>query len=468
MNNNISCTVNQNFDYPQKLSEYEKDIQSTIKKLSIDSLSINQIKEKYKNIQIYHFERNNKIEDKIVYERRYCEDGCYLQTGLFAGSIYVGDTNIQINTGYENVQNDKKSSSESQIFFYRMLNYVNSIYIDDKYYYGNNKIVPNDTNVIIEYLFISLLKKNANLLIPREYKRLNERSLNIRGQLNLKDYLKKDIIYKDKISYTYLEQVFVEKISQIIFYALNVIEKRMKNKKIDATNGFISYQELRLLKQKFAMDKVFREPLQKDFYAARNHKCLNNPMYKAYKRILSYAELIIRNNGKYGKGGDSKDAVYGYLLDISKLWESYLARILEINFPEWVVDEQEDIYLYQSTFFAKHNYPDLVLRRGNEVIIFDAKFKHMNFEYNDVDREDLFQINSYVGYYKTLGMKVVLAGLLYPLSSDAKMNQGPLYGIESSETKFVVTGIKATGISNFETLKDNEEKFIQEIRGLLE
>lgn len=468
MSKPIICTVNQHFYYPQELSKEEKDADKIVSKLTPEKMFLSHIQNKYRNVQVYYFERNIKKEDQLIYEKKYCKDGAYLQTGLFAGSIYVGDANIQINTGYENaVSAGKEKIYDPQIFFHRMLNYVNSIYIDDADYYGSNKSVPNNPNTIIEYLFISALKKNSHLSIPREYKKIHDRGLNIRGHVNINEYLKKDVFLKDKISYTYSEQVFVKEICHIIYHAIKCIEDKSIDKTTIGKNGLASYQELCRLKQKFAVESFNYKPLEKDFHIAKNHKALNNPMYKPYKQILSYAELIIRNQDRISNGNDSKDSVYGYLLDISKLWESYLARLLELNFTDWVLDEQEDIALYKDTFFSRHNYPDLVLKRGDEVIIFDAKFKHMGFYNDDVDRPDLFQINSYVGYYKALGKKVVLAGLLYPLSSKPEKNQGDLYGIEASETKFVVTGIRTDNINSFESLKQNEEAFIQEIRTLL-
>ena len=54
----------------------------------------------------------------------------------------------------------------------------------------------------------------------------------------------------------------------------------------------------------------------------------------------------------------------------------------------------------------------------DEFLVFDAKYKRMKGEKNDVDRSDFFQIHTYIQYFLHTYPegRVLLGGLLYPLS----------------------------------------------------
>ena len=169
-------------------------------------------------------------------------------------------------------------------------------------------------------------------------------------------------------------------------------------------------------------------------------------MYADFKRTLTFAEIVIRRNTVLpDKSKDAKNKASGYLLDIASLWEVYLEHVLREGLNEWDVSAQEELNLYNGCFFERPNYPDLVLRKKDapsKVVVLDAKFKKMRLENEDVDRNDLHQIHSYAGYYREKGCKVVLCGLIYPLSLEKlTQNNAKLYGLDGSKTLFVIDGI---------------------------
>ena len=173
-------------------------------------------------------------------------------------------------------------------------------------------------------------------------------------------------------------------------------------------------------------------------------------MFEPYKSALKYAELILKHkNMLEDEEQNGTMAISGYLIDISELWEMYLANILSSNLEGYRVLPQEKINIYSNMFFSRNMYPDLVLEKDGNILVLDAKFKKMQFKNFDVDRNDLYQIHTYVGYYNTLtNNRVKLCSLIYPFEGDeASINpsNSALYGIEDSETnktKFSIEYLK--------------------------
>ena len=59
--------------------------------------------------------------------------------------------------------------------------------------------------------------------------------------------------------------------------------------------------------------------------------------------------------------------------------------------------------------------PDIVFQKDNEVLVWDAKYKRMKYDFYDYDRSDFFQIHTYINYYQK-NFSVMAGGLLYPLT----------------------------------------------------
>ena len=149
------------------------------------------------------------------------------------------------------------------------------------------------------------------------------------------------------------------------------------------------------------------------------------------------------------KKSDTKRGL-SLFVDMAEIWEMYLRSLMRKNFPEWKVwsVEESTIFTYSSTFFKRNIIPDIVLERGNEIVIFDAKWKKMAFNKKDVDRADFFQIHSYIQYFQMIGKKVKAGGLLYPISKKElddnqlkRSRSANLFGLDGSQIPFIIDGI---------------------------
>jgi len=93
----------------------------------------------------------------------------------------------------------------------------------------------------------------------------------------------------------------------------------------------------------------------------------------------------------------------------------------------------------------------------------------------DVDRNDFFQINTYMSYYQNQNFNVKIGGLIYPIEKSFKENKDICHSetwFGNPDTKFIVDGIDLSNLkedkeNKFAPILKREQKFIQGIRNLL-
>lgn len=412
--------------------------------------------EKLKKIRIFNFKRRRFFkpdEERLILkfyskEKLEQEKEYIVQTGLYAGVLFYKGCKINITTKY------------GDAFLKRMLNFVNDIYVDNEQVKAKKDENENQFLFIIAYLFIQSLEKAAVLGLPQQYKTYQERSHKVRGSINFNDFLKRDIPFQGKITSTFKERMYVQEIIDVLYLALRKLE-RIFGKEIHSRLLGLS----QLLKQHYSGRFASYESIQK----AKKHQAINNPIYSGFKKVLEYAEIILLDKDLMPDSDKRQLATSGYLFDIAELYELYLEKLLSRSFPEWAVSGQEEIPVYQRNFYNRSMFPDLVMRsRANgKVIVFDAKFKKMEMQNKDVDREDLHQIHSYSGFYRN---DLIASGLIYPLSrkvNTEKAHSTSIYGNDENEINFIVDGIYVNENQTMKELIMNEEAFVGRIASVI-
>ena len=83
----------------------------------------------------------------------------------------------------------------------------------------------------------------------------------------------------------------------------------------------------------------------------------------------------------------------------SDLWEKIVAEYLQQNIPQAEVEEQAELYLYyenDGSTAAKAKSPDIVLKRGDKTIVYDAKYKNLRGKnIDDALMGDQYQLATY-------------------------------------------------------------------------
>lgn len=382
------------------------------------------------------------------------EDRPYsIQTGNYIGTFKHGENQITINSRF------------GDSFLKRMLNFVNDVYLVDVDTGTGNK--DSSLSWIIYYLFIQLLEKSALVGFPKAYTTVKYHEAKLHGQLDVLGYIQRDIPFRGKISSKSREQQLIPEIIDVLAQAITIISKNHPTllREIPSLKSFLMQERSRQRVDQALINKAIQS------------KALLNPLFVAYRQVLRYSEMIIQQDFKLPKNDANSNKSASYLLNVAELFEIYIRKLLQQNFPDWHV-ESPKLKVYQGMFYERHIIPDIVMRKENNVIIFDTKYKTMNYNRNnsygmgDVDRSDFFQIHTYISYYQNIGCHVIAGGLIYPLSqqkpSDEKTDDRHHSGLfvkDPSKVKFIIDGVVAS--SDFNELQTSENEFIGRVRGLI-
>ncbi len=431
-------------------------INKLCEKIPIENLMVTSLKNcnRYHHIALLNYYDFRRSEDNsLIYMIDKYDGKYYISTGIYCGVINFGEKmpTLEIRTGY------------SDLFLKRMLNFCCGIYADT---YSEKGTSENESiySLLAQYLFLISLRKVVTKAIPKKYVLMNKRGYNINGNINVEEYINRDLLlFDNKVSFQYQEQLEIQSIIDTLHVALKCCKI---DKHAFELSGLTRYENY------IASLYSGVRPTKKTIKSILKEKCLSNSLYADYKKPLEYARILIENNDVCSGGLKTTSSLSGILIDASFLWEMYLYNLMKIHLSDWDIQSQCEISFYENTFFSKKNYPDFVLRNKNngKVFVIDAKFKRMNFDGADVDNEDVRQLHSYSYYYSLIeGNKFSGAALIYPtkkLCPEPKKTTDDIFGIKGSGAKFGVFAVKDP--SDGETISKNELLFIKELKDFIE
>ena len=405
----------------------------------------------------------SKNEDDLIISIKKDGENYLAQTGNYVGKFVWKGLEIDIKSRFSNT------------FLERMLNFANDIFLDDVSITGNQ--VKEDFDIskyIIYYMFVQNLEKAFLLGLPKAYKSIEHHEMKLKGKIDINKFIKYDIPFQGKISSVSREQKEIQEIIDVLYKAVKIIDK---NNKAFLKN--ISHIKTHL-KQYKSNNYVSNETINK----ALKSKALQNPIFAPYKKVLEYARFIINGNNIEEKN-DGKQETFGFIINVAELFEIYITKLLQKEFSDWYVESPHlrlDERFGKTYLYSRKIIPDIVMTKNKDVIVFDTKYKKMNFNYVkgngvDVDRNDFFQINTYMSYYQNHPDKynVKIGGLLYPIEKSFKENKDICHSqtwFGNLNSKFIVDGIDLSDLkedneNKFASIVKREQKFIEGIKKLL-
>lgn len=169
-----------------------------------------------------------------------------------------------------------------------------------------------------------------------------------------------------------------------------------------------------------------------DYASIRYH-----PIYAGFKELVDFSWQILKGSWAQRQSEDGRRTL-GYFLDMAELWELYLRNKLASSLAhEGYSLMRSSFETYPGRFFQRLVIPDIVFERDGDYLVFDAKYKNMRGRTIDLDREDFFQIHSYMSFMNGKG-RVNAAGLIYPCTGGTLFDSGPSW--ESRGTNFIIGG----------------------------
>ena len=314
---------------------------------------------------------------------------------------------------------------------------------------------------LISIIWLRQLATANRFGLPRTSKRRVHKGLVIKGRINIRDSIKPLLHNKNVVSEYYTKN-FDETILQILSQAYRILSKsfllnRIPNSALDAINHIGSAN-------------ITKRRITEAEYKRIKYKSI----YVSYKNVVDLSWRIINKKSAFMDSGTGSKESFGLFIDMAEVWELYLSKLLAKKLPNWKVLTQEQNDVYADKFFKRSIRPDIILQNGDKIVVLDAKWKRMQFEYRDFDRSDFFQINTYISYYKNLNYNVVAGGLLYPFEKQIDKSECCSNSwMNDSTTKFIIDGIQMPQVTEKEENINSKEydiwneEFIDRIRDIV-
>jgi len=249
------------------------------------------------------------------------------------------------------------------------------------------------------YLFPYYLKEALNIGLYKEYVYKKYNNINVRGRVDIKRHIQKNIPFQGKIAYNTREHSYNNRITQLIRHTIEYILQFSFGDTL--LNGSVDIRE--------SVDNI--KHLSPDYYYGNRQTIINdcsnaitNPYWKEYELLRKLCLKILKSDKLSFNG--SEDKVHGILFDGAWLWEEYLATFIPKDKFIHPDNRKKRDVIYLAKKDGKKclpRYPDFYSK--NKEIVLDAKYKYLNED----KREDTHQVITYM-----YALKAKRGILIYP------------------------------------------------------
>lgn len=363
----------------------------------------------------------DKIDKEInCIEIQRQEDKLNLNTSYLIGLDYLnGDLPFMVEPKFED---DKKEYSiDFYSILFKSLPYVKSNEdISDLYYVDFSKpaieINQKDDFLtpILVIQFLTYLDKICHSGLQKGYYWIEENlDGKIKGKILIKETMRQNHLNSrfTKTYCRYQEFGINTKENQFLKYTfrfcLNYLDKFQKLNIINDLESTVGFIKSSL--EKVTCNSVFRKEITVN----------NNPLFASYKNALQIANLILkRSSFNITNTTSTKIKAYPYWINMSKLFEIHVLKLLRSSFKEGVY--------YQKKYSGR--IPDIVLNLDKYKAIVDVKYKP--YEEKSIEIEDVRQVAAYArmkSIFKDLKLEnnqILDAIIIYPkiLSKNTTLN----------------------------------------------
>ena len=406
---------------------------------------------KKNSLTIFNFgKKSNKDEEEIAYFN-------YRDAKWYAGR-FIGEAIFEFNnTKYKIIINPRFGNNQ----LFRMLEEVYNIRLPHS---KNNFEKQNQYQYLIKkliaFLWLNLLSKANKHGIPKNNTIRFYKGTSIIGKLDIRKSIL-PLFTEEKVISKYHEKTPDKTITNILKSAYRILKTEYS-----LTNDMISMSSKNAIEQLYSSKIAENHVTENDY-----NKIQYRDIYLTYKPIVDLSWDILKKRN-FGNNRDKNKDGLSFFIDMAEIWEMYLKSILKKKFLKdgWII-RNDKITTYKEKDFRRTLIPDIILEKGDDVMVWDAKYKRMEFDYFDYDRSDFFQIHTYISYFKE-NRNVIAGGLLYPLSKEfsnirqEKNKANSLYSEEKNKINFIVDGIDYSQI-NEENIVTEESKFLDRISSII-
>ena len=269
---------------------------------------------------------------------------------------------------------------------------------------------------LLMYLFPNYLQAAIRKGLYKEYQRFSHNDSHVKGVIDVRNHLKKNLPFTGNIAYTTREFTYDNPLIQLVRHTIEYIknQKRIGQGVLDnlSTSRENVAEIVRVTPSYKLADRV-------KIIRGNQSKPIRHAYFHEYRKLQELC-LMILNQEKHGLGYQDQK-IHGILFDVAWLWEEYVYTLLPKDFihPR-NKDKTDGISVFSSR--ERKVYPDFYNR--DLKIVLDAKYKKLEDTEKGINREDLFQLISY-----SYILEAEKAGLVFPSEDKVVDNElGKLAG----------------------------------------
>lgn len=260
---------------------------------------------------------------------------------------------------------------------------------------GNAQLKKQHINLLEVYFeyFLKELEQLIHAGLVKKYRTETSNVKALKGKLDFAGNLRRNLIHKERFYTAHQIYDTNHNLHHVLAHALDIVAQFTRATRLNdkCRRVQLAFPEVDKIKPSLSLLEAIKI----------------NRKTAPYESALELAKLIILNYSPDINQGQKK--MIALLFDMNVLWEEYILRSLKKHSNNHPEDEWEITGQESKTFYGSHRSirPDIVLKKGNETIIIDTKWKRPTNKSASI--EDLRQMYAYARFWKT--NKVVL---LYP------------------------------------------------------
>ena len=362
-----------------------------------------------------------------------------IKTGNVIGFLGYGQERLTISSRFSDESNDH--------FLHYLLQKVLNINLTSL----DVGLSPEDKLYqLLIYLFPKYLQAAIRKGFYKEYQRFSHNDSHVKGVIDVRNHLKKNLPFTGNIAYTTREFTYDNPLMQLIRHTIEYI----KNKK-SIGQGVLD----NLLTSRENVAEIVRvTPSYKladraKIIRVNQSKPIRHAYFHEYRKLQELC-LMILNQEKHGLGYQDQK-IHGILFDVAWLWEEYVHTLLPKDF---IHPRNKEKLGGISVFFVgkRKVYPDFYQEELK--IVLDAKYKKLELTEKGINREDLFQLISY-----SYILKAEKAGLVFPSKDKVVDNEiGKLAGYGALLKKWSIQiPQESSSYSEFCEMMENSEEIFK-------